>query len=160
MKHKGYSRIFYVEAFILLFFFLAVIVIVSRVLVTAKAESIRARDLTDAVILAENAAEISGSTADPEEIYALFGIERWANGGAEAVLPLTVELRCGREPVYAEDGRYLLTVVWNREEHAAGDLVSAFVRVALYETGEELYTLDTGAWIAAWAAAGGEGGPS
>ena len=143
MREKNYSRIFYVETFILLFFFLAVIVIISRVLVGARAESIHARDLTNAVILAEDAAEIAGASSDPEEICALFGTSGSGDSEAEATLPMSLELRCGEDLVYAVDGRYLVAVTWDREAHAAGDLVTAQIRVSLFESGEELYTLDT-----------------
>ena len=165
MREKNYSRIFYVETFILLFFFLAVIVIISRVLVGARAESIHARDLTNAVILAEDAAEISGASADPEEIRALLGASGGGSEEADAALPMSMELRCGEDLAYAADGRYLVTVSWDRETRAAGELVTAQIRVSLFESGEELYTLDTASWLdhsgsATAAGIAGEGGQS
>ena len=165
MREKNYSRIFYVETFILLFFFLAVIVIISRVLVGARAESIHARDLTNAVILAEDAAEIARASSDPEEICALFGTSGSGDSEAEATLPMSLELRCGEDLVYAVDGRYLVAVTWDREAHAAGDLVTAQIRVSLFESGEELYTLDTASWLdrsgtGLLAGSAGEGGQS
>ena len=68
MSERKISRLYYLETFLLLGFFIAVTMILTRSFVFSREISMKATKLTDAVILAENAAEAFKGSKDPQEM--------------------------------------------------------------------------------------------
>ena len=64
---------FIVELFIMFLLLLTVIVVITMVCMTTRSQSLRASDLTDAVICAENTAEITSTAGSADEVAKLIG---------------------------------------------------------------------------------------
>ena len=71
MGNKKISTLYYMETFLLLGFFIALTLVLSRVFVNSKLLSQNARDLTNAVCIAENVAEVVKVGESKEEIFTL-----------------------------------------------------------------------------------------
>ena len=78
MEEKKISRIYYLETFLLLAFSIAVTLILSQVFVKSKAMSDRAKELTNAVCIAENVAEVSKGCRTAEELENRIKDLQWA----------------------------------------------------------------------------------
>ena len=153
MERKNYSRIFYLETFILLFSFIAVILILSTVFASSKRKSMEARRLTDAVCIRENVAEISISSADipslqsnllsaSEEVWNEEWIELDAGSKTELSFPMD------RKTLLVDsEGGYTVSLKWENDE----GLITADITVTLSDGTEDIYSLSAARFL-------GEGG--
>ena len=153
MERKNYSRIFYLETFILLFSFIAVILILSTVFASSKRKSMEARRLTDAVCIRENVAEMSISSTDIPSLQSnlLSGSEevwddKWTqkDDGSKAELSFPMD----RETLLVDpDGGYAVSLKWENDE----GLIMADITITRPGGTEDIYTLSAARFL-------GEGG--
>ena len=165
---------FTVELLGLFILLTAVITIVTGVLVMTRAHSLHARQLTEAVILAQNAAEVSSAAADDNSLSDM--LSSMDNGGGRKSFSLTDGEGNKVLAVYASmkgaegdksDGLYLITVKreypgGTHEERADGgayarDTVKVYApeasaagagdSAASAASGEPLYSLVNGTWF-------------
>ena len=127
---------FYVETLILILVFVAVILTLTQVFGMAKKQSEEAKLLTDAVTLAQNAAEAFSVSESPETLFALLDEGNAVlDGGC-----VTASYDTDRTP----DPDGVLTVVVERSSDSRWD-AEGVIRVIRRDTGEEIYSLETAA---------------
>ena len=135
MKTKqAHTTAFYIETLLLIVAFVAVILVLTRTFGEARRESARARELTDAVILAQNAAEAVSASESLDDLARLLGETQ------------TVELRDGKLFAVSGDG-YVTEVSWEPGGEEAGTLVSSTIAVRLQGTVDPIYELDTAVFL-------------
>lgn len=135
MKTKQvHTTAFYIETLLLIVAFVAVILVLTRAFGEARRESAKAKELTDAVILARSAAEAVSASADPEELVRLLGSTQ------------TAELRDGKVFAVSEDG-YETEVSWEPGGAGTGTLVTSTITVRLQGSKDPIYVLDTAAFL-------------
>lgn len=141
MKKKQHITAFYLETLLLILAFIAIILVLTHIFGIARSQSSGARLLTNAVCLAENAAEAVSASRDEGELLALLN----ENGNAAPM-----DDGAGVTAYYAADmtpdpaGRLRLDVSWEPE----GDgLVRSVVTVRLREAAEPIYVLDTAVYL-------------
>ncbi|MBQ3392334.1 MAG: hypothetical protein IJG52_02860 [Lachnospiraceae bacterium] len=135
MKNKSHTTAFYLETLLMIIVFVSIIVMLTGILGIARVQSVQARELNDAVCLAENAAEAVSASESAEDLASLLG------GSVEDGEAVAWYDR-SRKPVSGtEENRfYQVRVSWE----PAGELVSSSIRVF----GEkELYSLDTAVYV-------------
>lgn len=116
---------FYLETLVLVLVFLGVLMVLAQVFGLAQVQSRRAGQLTEAVGLAERAAEAVASADSLEEVQSLLD-----EGGS-------TEIRDGGLLVFA--GSLWARVTWEPD----GGLVRSRITVYGNETGSEIYSLET-----------------
>lgn len=132
-----------VELFLLFLLLLAVIVVITLACMTTREQSRQAGQLTDAVICAENTAEVTKAAADAKEaarrMEAMDGISNVQVSG---------------DTVTAELDGYFVEVTAAAEKQPAGTYVDQTIRIcqkdgsaASADGGEELYRLQTGSCV-------------
>lgn len=140
-KHR--ITAFYIETLILTVIFIVAILVLMRVFALSGRMSSRAKLLTSAVHLAENAAEAVAASGDEESLYALLddagsgNVSRPEEG--EIVL---FRMRYDGEMNPVPDGSFRVDVSW---EPQGEELVKS--RINVYWNEEEIYTLDTAVYI-------------
>lgn len=130
---------FYLEALLLVAVFVAVILVLTGVFGAARAQSVKAQRLTQAVTLASNAAEIVSLSDSPEQAASLLdkdGSVRLQNGRIEA------SYAADGSPCPDGSGALLMTVTW---EPAKEDGAFVLSRISVYAEDREspIYTLET-----------------
>ena len=136
MKEKLHSTSFFVETLLLIVVFIAVILALTQVFGAAAAESSRSGELTEAVLLAENAAEAVSASRSPEGLCAAL------NGNGNASLSAEgVTARFGTDLLPDAAGPYELRVSWEPEAEALPCLVDS--RIEVRREGRSLYVLKT-----------------
>lgn len=140
MKRNGQITAFYFETLLLIVVFLAIILVLTQVFGLARQQTAAARQLTDAVMLAGNAAEAVSVSADPGELLALLN----ENGNA-AERPdssgVTVRYDDGKNPDPL--GAYRVDVSWQPEKTEKGTMVTSVIQVLHGESEEPVYSLET-----------------
>lgn len=143
MKRNGSTTAFYFETLLLIVVFLAIILVLTQVFGLARIQSASAEQLTDAVTLAENAAEAVSYCDSAESLRQLLNERDNA-----AALPDG----CGVVAYYDESlqpdaaGVFRVEISWNGEESGEGSLVRSEIRVLHGKTAREVYRLETAAW--------------
>ena len=138
------SIAFIVELFLMFAILLLVIVVITRALMLTRNQSLRAKHLTEAVIAAENTAEACTDAKDPDEagerLAAMECASKVQADGNDIDLVIS----------YDGDGRtrdtYLVHVSMDEEKTDKGRYQKSMIKVSLYGSGEELYTLTTGSY--------------
>jgi hypothetical protein len=129
---------FYLETLLLIAVFVAVILVLTQLFGAARAQSSGAKTLTNAVILAENAAESAAAAENPEELASLLnrnGNARVAGGVVEAGYDRNMVPDGGSDP------ELRVTVTW---EPAADTPDFVESEIVVYASGgEPVYTLKT-----------------
>ena len=136
MKQKEPVTAFYLETLLLIVVFIAIILVLTQVFGLSRMQSAQARQLTDAVCLAQNAAEAVAASQSAEEVCALLdegGNARLTEDGVEAGYGLDMAPDGSGTPAL------LLRVGWEPE----GGLARS--RSAVYRggEGEPVFSLDT-----------------
>lgn len=145
-KHQTEKRstAFTVELFIIFLLLLLVIVVITQTFVGMRSRSAEAKRLTEAVICAQNAAEVissAGSSEEAKELLAGMDDVSIPEGGDDAAYIMTLKDEAGRED------SYLLRVIFSEEEGDGGSFLESSIEV-YDESGERLiYTLDTGNYL-------------
>ena len=138
MKKQAQITAFYIEAVLLILAFIGVILVLTRAFALGKSQSYEAASLTDAVCLAENAAEAVAASRSPEELILLLdegGNVSRPDNGALCVAAYDEQLRP------EAGGVYRVALSWKSE----GGLVRSHIRVE--REGRPVYELDTAVYV-------------
>ena len=140
MKKHSHITGFYLETLMLIVVFLVIILLLTQVFGLAQMQSTKAKRLTGAVILAQNAAEAVSASETPDELLALLN----DNNNA---FPMTDTV--GVTACYDSDlnpdagGIYRVDVTWLPEEAGDGTMIRSTAEVRCDETDEPVYRLET-----------------
>lgn len=126
---------FYIETFALFAVFAAAAVVLARGFVLAGKLSRDARALSNAVHLAENAAEMASASESGEMLFGLLN----ENGNVGEIEEGVYRARYDADMLPSADGIYSVDVSWNKEE---GRLVKCAISVYQNGEAEPLYALD------------------
>ena len=106
----------------------------------ARQQSAAARQLTDAVTLAGNAAEAVSVSADPAELLALLN----ENGNAEELPDASGVRACYNDEKNPDpQGAFCVEVSWQPEKTARGTMVSSVIQVRHGASEKPVYSLET-----------------
>lgn len=165
MKEKRQITTFYLETLLMMVVFVSIIMVLTRVFGGARARSLQAEHLTNAVTLAQNTAEAVSASGTPGDLCAILNEDRNAvlleeDGGGRARVRAYYDGRMKPVPVKEDDfnenggqTQYTLSgdtgdglvveAVWEKPE--AEDSALAQVSISVYgaAAGEELYSLRT-----------------
>lgn len=133
MRRSEHVTAFYVEMLLMTAVVTVMVLVLTNVFALSRMESGTAAELTEAVSLAENAAEAVSAAATPEQLMAILDGDGSAAFVEDAAVT-TLRADC--------DGGRVLTVTWEPEEAGAGALVRSTITVRSAD-GRELYTLRT-----------------
>ena len=140
MKRNGQITAFYFETLLLIVVFLAIILVLTQVFGLARQQTAAARQLTDAVTLAGNAAEAVSASADPGELMKLLN----ENGNAEELPDASGVKACyDNEKNPDPQGAYRVEISWQPEKTAGGTMVSSVIQVFNGSSEEPVYSLET-----------------
>lgn len=139
MKQKHQITAFYMETILLMIVFLIVILLLTRVFSYGKVKSKQAKDLTNAVCLAQSAAEAAASSEDIQKLY-----EMLDQGNAE-MADNAIQAWYDADMHPQRDGYYHLVAEWEEEPKEYGSFVNTVIHVYINE--EEIYQLDTGVYL-------------
>ena len=144
MKEKR-SIVFITELLLLFVLLLVVISVIARISILNRSRGLDARHLTEAVILAEDTAEVISAAEDEEEALELIrSMNVTESAEAEDGKILCVMRFTGEDDKTDE---YRLTVSLNEEERSRGTLRTGTIDVFFGKDADALYTLDTGCFI-------------
>ena len=137
---------FIVELLLLFVILLFVIVTTTRVFMTSRSQSLHARHLTEAVILAESIAEVTKNTADREATQTAVGMMKEVQETPE----WTGDMLVAELVFMGENGvqdAFRAELAWEEEKTPAGQFVTE--QITLYDSGEEapIYSLETGWYL-------------
>lgn len=135
MKKHRLVTAFYVEALLLVAAFVVVILVLTRAFGVSRTKSGEARLLTNAVTLAQNAADAVSASASSDALLSL--LDRGGNAALEGDV-LSARYRNDMTP--DPSGELLLTATWTPEESG---LVRSRISVFGRDRGEPLYVLET-----------------
>lgn len=157
MKTGKHMTAFYVETVLMAIIFVLVITILAQVFSTAKIHSHEAQQMTNAVCLAQNAAEAVAMADSEKELRQLLDengtVAKGGTADADAVLTAYYngEMKPVTEKEAVMDARALrLEATWKEEaSETAG--VGSFVTsdISVYDVAEKepIYTLNTGEYL-------------
>ena len=132
---------FIVELFLLFALMLLVTVVLTGAFVSSRSQSLYAKHKTEAVILAQRAAEISMAAEDRDEAFELLlqaeGAELVQRSESQLIYTTSVS---GEDP----DAGYTVTVEWESSEGNAGNLNTQRISVCYGEEKEPIYVLGSG----------------
>ena len=143
MKRKGQITGFYLETLILILVFISIILVLTQVFGLAQMQSVRAKQLTGAVVLAGNAAEAVSASNNSDELLVLMNENNNASLMSDAAGVLA---RFGSDLSPDPAGDYHVSVSWLPEETETGTMIDSVVEVRYGETEDPLYCLETKAF--------------
>ena len=134
LRSKG-NIVSAVELFMMFLLLLVVIVVITMVCETTRGQSLEAGSLTDAVICAENAAEVTATAEDA--------------GSAGELISLmdgVTDVEVSGDTVTARQDGYIIEVTLTPEEGSAGTYIDEVINI--YAADEApVYMLHTGSYI-------------
>ena len=142
MRRSRGGAAFYVETLLLVLFLLASLTVLVQILGAAKRTSREARELSTAVSIAQNAAELFAASGSREDFAALLGAEKTARGTLRAAYDV--------QGGWTEDetqGAYVLEAVLDETPRQAGEMRTAHFVVTAADGDTVLYELDTQKYI-------------
>ena len=142
MKNDRHITSFSIETLLLIAVFLAIILLLTQVFGLGRRESGEARLLTNAVTLAQNAAEVVSASADPQELAVLLDED-----GNSLVTADGVEARYDVDMMPDPDGAFCVQIGWQPEQRQSGSLVKSAVIVYYDDRTEPIYMLDTAVFL-------------
>ena len=131
MRRSRGGAAFFVETLLLVLFLLASLTVLVQILGAAKRTSREARELSTAVSIAQNAAELFAASGSQEDFAALLGAEKTARGWTED----------------ETQGAYVLEAVLDETPRQAGEMRTAHFVVTAADGDTVLYELDTQKYI-------------
>ena len=134
---------FYIETLVLIVIFVTVVLVLTQIFGVSRNESRSARMLTNAVTLAENAAEAVSASRDPEALAQLLNTDNNAQYDEEE----GVLAYYGPDLNPAADGVYLVQAGWEPQQTDAGTLVNSRISVWYGQEKEPLYVLETAVYL-------------
>ena len=140
MKKHSHITGFYLETLMLIVVFLMIILVLTQVFGLAQMQSTKAKRLTGAVILAQNAAEAVSASRTPEDLLALLNDDNNAfpmtdTAGVTACYDSELNPDAG--------GIYRVDVTWLSEEAGDGTMIHSVAEVRCDETEAPIYRLET-----------------
>lgn len=129
---RNWSSPFYVEALLLVLIMLFATVVIFSFLSSARTESLLARQTSDAVLLAQNTAEIFSGTQSDEEFLEEI---------VQMPMVLGVYEGSGDNAVRLDCGEFVLKVTLSEETTSTG--VMRHAAISVISDGDEIYALDT-----------------
>ena len=144
MKKNRHITAFYLETLLLILVFITIILVLTQVFGLGKVQSSEAKLLTNAVCLAENAAEaVSASDSDGRLLQLLD-----ENGNAER-MPDTAGVTAYYDTDMRPDrqGAFRVDVSWLPREGETGVLVDSVIQVRCGERAKPIYTLNTAVFL-------------
>ena len=142
MRRSRGGAAFYVETLLLVLFLLASLTVLVQILGAAKRTSREARELSTAVNIAQNAAELFAASGSQEDFAALLGAEKTARGTLRAAYDVQ-----GGGTEDETQGAYVLEAVLDETPRQAGDMRTAHFVVTAADGDTVLYELDTQKYI-------------
>lgn len=142
MKKENHVTAFYIEVLLLTVGLIGIVLVLTQIFALGRRESAEARELTDAVCLAQNAAEAFAASSDPEELRAILD----EGGSAELVeIGGSASVRASYDADLRADGNgvFLVTITWTEEGAEAGVLVRSRITVTERGGAREIYSLET-----------------
>ena len=143
MKKQSRFTAFYLETLILIVVFIAIILVLTQVFGLARVQSVKARQLTDAVVLAGNAAEAVSASRTEEELLELL------NERDNAIaMPDDAGITARYDERLQPDasGGYRVDVSWVPEETETGTMIRSVVEVHWNDGEIPIYLLETEAF--------------
>ena len=149
---KTHNTAFIVELLLMFVLLLFVIVMITKTFVSARAVSLSARHLTEAVCLAEDIAEVSRSASDQDEEISLF--EQMDQTKSVKSSGNVIEIEMDFAPGNAGRDDYTVIITRNDDASPDGDYVTEEISVYFADDSEPVYTLKAGKYNAAGAGGG------
>ena len=143
MKRQSHITGFYLETLMLIVVFIAIILVLTQIFGLAQMQSVKAKQLTDAVVLAGNAAEAVSASKTADELLALLNENDNAFPMQDAA---GVTARYDGDLLPERDGSYRVDVTWLPEETGTGTMVGSVVEVRCGEAAEPVFRLETEAF--------------
>lgn len=153
MNRERTMTAFYLETVLMVIIFVLVIAILSQVFGLSRSESRQAEQLTNAVCLAQNAAEAAAASDSEEGLLQLLqenGNAKLTEKDGQSVLtayydadmqPMT------EEAAAADESALRLEATWVPKESATGSFVKSDIAVYAGSGQDPVYTLDTGVYV-------------
>ena len=140
MKKHSHITGFYLETLMLIVVFLVIILVLTQVFGLAQMQSTKAKRLTGAVILAQNAAEAVSASRTPEDLLTLLNDDDNA-----FPMPDTAGVTARYDSDLNPDakGIYRVDVTWLPEEAGDGTMIRSVAEVRCDESEEPVYRLET-----------------
>ena len=142
MTKREHITGFYLETLLLIVVFVAIILVLTQVFGLSRAQSAEAKMLTNAVCLAQNAAEAVSAAESSEELLSLLD----EGGNARAGEKESVLVTYDDDMRPAAEGPVTVEVTW---ETADGDARMVYSTVSVWRSGapEPVYTLHTASYL-------------
>lgn len=134
MKKQQHITSFYLETLLLIAVFIAIILVLTHVFGLGRTQSSEAKLLTNAVSLAQNAAEAVSAADSPETVVAILD-----ENGNVSLDGDTVQARYDTNMRPDANGSMCVDVTWEPD----GKLVSSTITVTYGDDVEPVYTLTT-----------------
>ena len=144
MKKNGHITGFYLETLLLIVVFIAIILVLTQVFGLAQVQSVRAKQLTEAVTLAGNTAEAVSASRSPEDLLALLNENENA-----ALLPGSAGVTASYGSDLSPDpaGNYRVEASWLPEQMDTGRMVHSVILVRFGADEEPVYELETAVFL-------------
>lgn len=142
MKKKNTVTAFYIETLLLVAVFMAVILVITQVFGMGRIESDGAGALTDAVTLAQNAAEAVSVSKSAAEVAAVLD-----ENGSASCTDNTVEARYAPDMTPSRDGEITVVIDWMPDDETDGAFVSCLITVFGDRGSEPVYSMRTGVYV-------------
>ena len=120
-----------VELFLMFLLLLIVIVVITMACMTTRQQSLQAHYLTEAVICAENTAEVTATATDADEAAVLIGL-----------MDGIKDVHVADDLITATSGEYVIEVTLSSEEGKTGTFTTEDIQI--FRAGDSLYKLHTG----------------
>ncbi|MBQ9059757.1 MAG: hypothetical protein IJ128_01265 [Firmicutes bacterium] len=144
---------FYLETVLMVIIFVLVIAILSQVFGMSRSESRQAEQLTNAVCLAQNAAEAAAASESEEGMLQLLqenGHAKLEEKDGQTVLTACYDADMkpvSEEAAAADEAALRLEATWVPEKSAGGSFVNSDIAVYAGPAEDPVYTLDTGVYV-------------
>ena len=145
MKKAGSVTAFYLEVLLLTLGLILTVLVLTQVFALGRLQSASAAELTDAVCLAQNAAEAVSSSNSPEELLRKLDEGNAAFVEGAAVPTVSAGYDSALQPV--RGGALLLRVTWEPEAAEKGELVRSTITVTDGTGERKIYELRTAVFV-------------
>ena len=144
MNSKRY-KVFIVELFILSIILMALITIITALSMETREQSVEAGRLTDAVLCAENTAEMTSEAASVKQAAKMIGKMDNVNEPGVSGNVISAKTRILTEK--GESRVYIVKVTIDVEKGSSGRYIKKKIEVFSGEDADKIYELDTGNYI-------------
>ena len=144
MNSKRY-KVFIVELFILSIILMALITIITALSMETREQSVEAGRLTDAVLCAENTAEMTSEAASVKQAAKMIG--KMDNVSEPGVSGNVISAKTRILTEKGESRVYIVKVTIDVEKGSSGKYIKKKIEVFSGEDAEKIYELDTGNYI-------------